>query len=227
MQEPIEKYAQTGNPACRQEGGRPTFPELTVSVGNARVAGPRFRECNRQGGQQDGRHSERLVNAPPICAGRGLGQRRSVLILPHCLAGARQWVDDRVGSADLVVIDAPPHAETEARIAVRVARLVVGPNRPSPLDLGATAETLKMAQDERRRPLVVLNRVPPRSGLTEDIAADLASAGTPIAAPRIGHRDALAQAMALGFGVIENARMTPAAAEIRSLAEEIRGAISG
>jgi hypothetical protein len=89
------KICLDGNPPCRQEGGRPTFPELTVSVGNARVAGPRFRECNRQGGQQDGRHSERLVNAPPICAGRGLGQRRSVLILPHCLAGARQWVDDR------------------------------------------------------------------------------------------------------------------------------------
>jgi chromosome partitioning protein len=67
-----------------------------------------------------------------------------------------QWVDDRVGSADLVVIDAPPHAETEARIAVRVARLVVVPVQPSPLDLWATAETLKMAQDERRRPLVVL-----------------------------------------------------------------------
>jgi chromosome partitioning protein len=140
---------------------------------------------------------------------------------------AAQWVDDRVGSADLVVIDAPPHAETEARIAVRVARLVVVPVQPSPLDLWATAETLKMAQDERRRSLVVLNRVPPRSRLTEDIAADLASAGTPIAATRIGNRVALAQAMALGFGVIENARMTPAAAEISALAEEIRGAISG
>ena len=62
---------------------------------------------------------------------------------------------------------------------------------------------------------------------TEDIAADLASAGTSIAATRIGNRVALAQAMALGFGVIENARMTPAAAEISALAEEIRGAISG
>ena len=140
---------------------------------------------------------------------------------------AAQWVDDRVGSADLVVIDAPPHAETEARIAVRVARLVVVPVQPSPLDLWATAETLKMAQDERRRSLVVLNRVPPRSRLTEDIAADLASAGTPIAATRIGNRVALAQAMALGLGVIENARMTPAAAEISALAEEIRGALSG
>ena len=94
---------------------------------------------------------------------------------------------------------------------MRVARLVVVPVQPSPLDLWATAETLKMAQDERRRSLVVLNRVPPRLRLTEDIAADLASAGTSIAATRIGNRVALAQAMALGFGVIENARMTPAA----------------
>src|SRR6201993_4155546 len=140
---------------------------------------------------------------------------------------AAQWVDDRVGSADLVVIDAPPHAEAEARIAVRAARLVVVPVQPSPLDVWATAETLKMAQDERRRSLVVLNRVPPRSRLTEEIAADLVSAGAPIAATRIGNRVALAQAMALGFGVIEKARMTPAAAEISALAEEIRGAISG
>jgi chromosome partitioning protein len=163
-----------------------------------------------------------------ICAARGSGQKLSVLILPHCLAGARRnGSDDRVGSVDLVVIDAPPHAETEARIAVRAARLVVVPVQPSPLDLWATTETLKMARDERRRSLVVLNRVPPRSRLTEDIAADLAGAGTPIAATRIGNRVALAQAMALGLGVIENARMTPAAAEISALAEEIRGALSG
>jgi hypothetical protein len=45
--------------------------------------------------------------------------------------------------------------------------------------------------------------------------------------PGSANRVALAQAMALGFGVIENARMTPAAAQISALAEEIRGAISG
>ena len=48
---------------------------------------------------------------------------------------AAQWVDDRAGGADLVLIYAPPHAETEARIAVRAARLVVVPVQPSPLDL--------------------------------------------------------------------------------------------
>src|SRR5689334_4150228 len=61
---------------------------------------------------------------------------------------AAQWVDDRVNGADLVLIDAPPHAETEARIAVRAAALVVVPVQPSPLDFWATAETLKLARDE-------------------------------------------------------------------------------
>lgn len=70
------------------------------------------------------------------------------------------------------MIDAPPH-ETEARIAVRAAGLVVVPVQPWPLDLWATAETLKMAHDEQRRSLIVLNRVPPRSGLTDEIVTRL------------------------------------------------------
>ncbi len=135
---------------------------------------------------------------------------------------AAQWVEDRAREADLVVIDGPPHAETEARIAVRVAGLVLIPVQPSPLDLWATEATLKMVRDERRRVLIVLNRVPPRSSLTDDIAAELAGAGVPIAAARIGNRVALARAMALGLGVVESASSSPAATEIGALAQEVR-----
>jgi chromosome partitioning protein len=135
---------------------------------------------------------------------------------------AAQWVEDRAGAADLVVIDGPPHAETEARIAVRVAGLVLIPVQPSPLDLWATEATLKMARDERRRALIVLNRVLPRSSLTDDIAAALAGAGVPIAAARIGNRVALARAMALGLGVVEIAGNAPASIEINALAKEVR-----
>jgi len=135
---------------------------------------------------------------------------------------AAQWVEDRAREADLVLIDGPPHAETEARIAVRVAGLVLIPVQPSPLDLWATEATLKMARDERRRALIVLNRVPPRSSLTDDIAAELAGAGVPIAAARIGNRVALARAMALGLGVVEIAGNAPASTEINALAKEVR-----
>jgi chromosome partitioning protein len=137
---------------------------------------------------------------------------------------AAQWIEDQARHADLVVIDCPPHAETEAQIAVRAAALVLIPVQPSPLDLWATEATLKMARDERRPALVVLNRVPPRSGLTDEIAAKLAAAEAPLAAARIGNRVALARAMALGLGVAESAGTTLAASEINELAEEIRGA---
>src|SRR5271163_2500828 len=135
---------------------------------------------------------------------------------------AEQWIADHAREADLVVIDNPPHAETEAQIAVRAAGLVLIPVQPSPLDLWATEATLKMARDERRRALVVLNRVPPRSGLADRITADLAETGTPVAATRIGNRVVFARAMASGLGVLESADATPAAAEIAALADEVR-----
>jgi chromosome partitioning protein len=141
--------------------------------------------------------------------------------LPGWRAG--QWIEDRARDADLVVIDNPPHAETEAQIAVRAAGLVLIPVQPSPLDLWATQATLKMARDERRRTIVVLNRVPPRSGLTDRIAADLAQSGAPVAATRIGNRVAFVRAMASGLGVLEIADATPAATEIAALADEVRG----
>jgi chromosome partitioning protein len=75
---------------------------------------------------------------------------------------AAQWIENQARDSDLVVIDCPPHAETEAQIAVRAAGLVLIPVQPSPLDLWATEATLKMVRDERRRALIVLNRVPPR-----------------------------------------------------------------
>ena len=135
---------------------------------------------------------------------------------------ATRWVEERAREADLVVIDNPANAETEARIAVRAAKLVLIPVQPSPLDLWATEATLKMAHDERRPSLVVLNRVSARCGLTNKIVSDLAGAGVPLSATRIGNRVALARAMALGLGVVEIAHTTAAAAEINALAAELR-----
>jgi chromosome partitioning protein len=140
---------------------------------------------------------------------------------------AAQWIEDRARGADLVVIDGPPHAETEARIAVRAAGLMLIPVQPSPLDLWATEATLAMAREERRRALVVLNRVPPRSSLTDEIAAGLAGAGASIAVARIGNRVALMRAMASGLGVVEGTGTSPAAVEIAALADEIRRFQSG
>ena len=136
---------------------------------------------------------------------------------------AEQWIGDHARDADFVIIDSPPQVETEARIAVRAAELVLIPMQPSPLDLWATEATLRMTRNERRSAIAVLNRVPPRSSATDRIAADLAHHGVAIAAVRIGNRVALVQAMAQGLGVIETAAASAAAAEITALANELRG----
>ena len=135
---------------------------------------------------------------------------------------AATWIEEQARRADLIVIDNPPHAETEAQIAVRAAGLVIIPVQPSPLDLWATEATLKMVRDERRRALVVLNRVPPRSTLTDHVAAELARSGAPVAATRIGNRIALVRVMMSGLGVVESEGASRAAAEITAFADEVR-----
>ena len=126
---------------------------------------------------------------------------------------------------DLVVIDSPPHAETEARIAVRVASLVVLPVQPSPMDIWATQPTIDMAKQEKVRSLLVLNRVPPRSKMTEDLVGVIRGFLNPpavdLADTRIGNRVAYASALLAGRTAVETDPGSPAAVEVIALAEEI------
>jgi chromosome partitioning protein len=138
---------------------------------------------------------------------------------------AGPWIEERARHCDHVVIDSPPQVETEARIAVRAAALVLIPVQPSPLDLWATEATLAMARGEGRPVLPVFNRVPPRSAAVERIARRLSEMAAPAAASRIGNRVALVQAMMLGLGVVETAAGSPAAAEIGALADELGAAV--
>lgn len=129
-------------------------------------------------------------------------------------------VERQARAHDIVLIDSPPHAETEARIAVRAARLVLVPVQPSPMDLWATRPTLDLAGQERVPVLLVLNRVPPRATLTERMAAQLAGLGAPVAQAQIGNRVGLAAALAEGRGILEWAPASRAAEEIAALARE-------
>ncbi|MBV8165822.1 MAG: ParA family protein [Alphaproteobacteria bacterium] len=150
--------------------------------------------------------------------------------MPHVikLAGWRTANEvDRLGREhDIVVIDSPPHAATEARIAVRAAKLVVVPMQPSVMDLWATQATLDMAKAERVPALIVLNRVPPRSRAAEEVAAEVATMGVPLAEQRIGNRVALASAMHRGKGITEYEATSTAAQEIEALAREILGRVA-
>ena len=122
---------------------------------------------------------------------------------------------------DVVLIDSPPHAETEARIAVRAAKLVVVPVQPSPMDFWATRPTLELARLEKRTALLVLNRIPPRGRLADELVAKAGELGADVAAARIGNRVGYPDAMMRGLSVVEVNRSGRAAQEIDALAEEI------
>jgi chromosome partitioning protein len=122
---------------------------------------------------------------------------------------------------DIVVIDSPPHAETEARVAVRAGHLVLVPVQPSPMDFWATKPILDLARAEKVRALLVLNRVPPRAKLTGTMLAAFHTLDAPLADTRIGNRTALAAALNAGQGILEYDPASAAAAEIVALAAEV------
>ncbi|MEX0758136.1 MAG: ParA family partition ATPase [Tistlia sp.] len=130
-------------------------------------------------------------------------------------------VDRLARDYDIVLIDSPPHMETEAKIAVRAAGLVVVPVQPSPMDLWATQPTLELARAEKVPVLIVLNRVPPRGTLAEAMIAAIGELGVPVARTRVGNRAVFASALAEGRAVGEVQRRSKAAKEIAALAKEI------
>jgi chromosome partitioning protein len=122
---------------------------------------------------------------------------------------------------DVLIVDSPPSVETDARLAIRSADLVLVPMQPSPPDLWAADATLKLAAAEKRRVRIVLNRAPGSGKLRAAIEAELAASGTPTMATVLGNRTGFAAAFAQGLGVTETAPRSVAATELQALLAEI------
>jgi chromosome partitioning protein len=131
-------------------------------------------------------------------------------------------VDRLKRDMDYVVIDSPPHAETEARIAVRAADLVILPVQPSPMDLWAIQATLDMAKQEKVPVLLVFNRMPPRGLLADEMMARAKELGVPIAKSIIGNRVGFAASLLNGWAIGEASPSSRGAREIAALAREVQ-----
>jgi chromosome partitioning protein len=118
---------------------------------------------------------------------------------------------------DFIIIDSPPHTETEARTAIRSADLVIIPVQPSPTDLWATKATLDLAKTEKIPVKVVLNRVPANSRLAQTIAAELPE----LSAVTLGNRVLFASALMEGRCATEVEPASVAAREVKDLVKEI------
>jgi chromosome partitioning protein len=123
---------------------------------------------------------------------------------------------------DVVLIDSPPQLDTDARVAVRAADIVLVPIQPSLPDIWAAEGTLRLAAEERRPAHLLFNRTPPASRLRDTIAADLATRNLPLLRSALGNRAGFAHAFAAGLGVTEAAPRSTAAAELRALVAELQ-----
>lgn len=125
-----------------------------------------------------------------------------------------------------IVVDSPPHAESDAKGAIKAADLVLVPCQPSPLDIWASKGTLDIAMSEGRRHALVLNRVPPRGRSFEEALQSLAERGYAALSARLGNRQAFVASLGRGLGVVESEPRSAAAEEVRALHAEVEAALA-
>lgn len=130
----------------------------------------------------------------------------------------------RAADGNLVVIDTPPLAQTEAREAARIADLILIPCRPSAFDLDAIRITADLANDIRKPAFVIVNAGPPHgTAVYRDVAETVERFGLKVAPARLAERAAFRHAVREGKSVQELEPDSRAAEEVAILWDWIAG----
>ena len=124
---------------------------------------------------------------------------------------------------DIVVVDTPPHLDTDSRRTVRAADFVLVPVQPSAPDLWAADGTVSLAAAERRPATLVVNRAPTAPRLRARALAMVQASGHTVLPAMLGNRTGFAQAFERGMGAIEAAPRSAAAAEMAALVQSVEG----
>ena len=122
---------------------------------------------------------------------------------------------------DFIIIDSPPAITFETIQIIKASKGIFVPVQPSPLDLMATLPFLQIAREEKKKPLIILNRVMPRAKLTDAMILRLRYSGAKIARSRISSKVLFAETFAVGRGVIDINVTSDAAKEIINVGNEI------
>jgi len=127
---------------------------------------------------------------------------------------------------DHVVIDGPPRVSDLARSAIIAADIVVVPIQPSPYDVWAADEVIKLIQEasvfkENLKSVFAINRKITNTAIGRDVAEALGSYDIPVLKSSVSQRVAFAESAASGQTVLETDRNGSAAREILTLVDEL------
>jgi chromosome partitioning protein len=127
---------------------------------------------------------------------------------------------------DHVVIDGPPRVSELARSAIIAADLVVVPIQPSPYDVWAADEVIKLIREasvfkETLKSVFVINRRIVNTAIGRDVGDALAEYLIPVLKTVVSQRVSFAESAAAGGTVLDTDPNGAAAKEILALTEEI------
>jgi chromosome partitioning protein len=120
-------------------------------------------------------------------------------------------------TADFIIIDSPPHTDTETKSSVRISDLVIIPIQPSPADLWASSATIEVCQKEQIPFYTLLNRANPNSRLAKEIRSKMTKA----LKSEIGNRISFASCFMEGLCTTEVEPKSLASEELKKLTAEI------
>ena len=125
-----------------------------------------------------------------------------------------------------MVIDGPPRVSDLARSAMIAADLVMVPIQPSPYDIWAADEIIKLIAEasvfkEKLKSVFVINRKIVNTAIGRDVVEALEQYPIPVLKASISQRVAFAESAATGGTVLETDRTGPAAKEVMALVEEL------
>ncbi|MGK0674607.1 MAG: ParA family partition ATPase [Halothiobacillaceae bacterium] len=127
---------------------------------------------------------------------------------------------------DHIIIDGPPRVTDLARSAIMAADVVLIPVQPSPYDIWAADEVVKLIDEarvykEKLKAAFVVNRKIANTAIGRDVGEALAAYPVPALAATVTQRVVFAEAAAQGLAVHEIDQEGPAAAEIEAVTAEL------
>ena len=127
---------------------------------------------------------------------------------------------------DHIVIDGPPRVTDLARSAIMAADVVLIPVQPSPYDIWAAEEVVKLIEEARvykesLKAAFVVNRKIANTAIGRDVREALAAYPVQVLASSVTQRVVFAEAAAQGLAVHEVDQNGSAASEIEAVAAEL------
>ena len=127
---------------------------------------------------------------------------------------------------DHIIIDGPPRVTDLARSAIMASDIVVIPVQPSPYDIWAAEEVVKLIDEarvfkENIKSVFVVNRKITNTAIGRDVREALAAYPIHVLDAAIAQRVVFAEAAAQGQAIFEIDPNGPAVAEVEAVAAEL------